>query len=588
MVKHTQGLVRLLRDLDARESTLQYERHQWEKNGSIAEERPDFMILHSHKCRSRCSANHLMAENDRFSHVCDSCGRTGTAYRCSSGCQYDLCLACTDQLTSYEPGSRVDAMNYYEDAAQELMEQAAAERKRFKQGASSGGDDMCSSSAFVTFADRRDAVMALQVQYMQDDSKMVASIPPEPGDVIFTDLQVGPMQQKVWTVIGWALVAGLFWSFLPWVVSISAFTNLHQLEASASWIKTLTTNYPALSIVLDGVLASLALTLFMDFLPTILNLIFYSFFQLRSSNWAQLYLQTAYFWFMVVFVVLITAIGGSLAETIKGVMESPSKVPFLLAEALPVSSHFYMKYLVLQWATPAIGMLRIVQLVKFVLFRAIWGNEQAKVLSEPEDQDYYGIGARSARFAINMVIVLVFCSLSPIILVLGFVNFALSTLFFEYMFVFAETRKNDLGGVFWVRQLDHIQYGLFIYICLEVGCLAQRGDGNWPWMLSMPAFLIWAWMFTSFKRLRWESLPFEEVAELSESAKAAAPTATYRQPELEEASGQAMQKVRGRWNVLTRMRDPIVKPIMNVFGFRSKGRRSARPTVKKELLVKKA
>jgi len=580
MVKHTQGLVRLLRDMDARESTLQYERRQWEKNGSKADERPHFMTFQLHKSRPRCTTNHLMVKDDRFSHVCDSCGRTGTAYRCSGGCQYDLCPACADQLTLHEPGSRVDTLNYYEDIAQELLEQAAAERRKFNQGASSEGDAMYSSSAFVTFADRRDAVMALQVQFMQDESKMVASIPPEPGDVIFSDLQVSPMQQKVYTVIGWALVAGLFWSFLPFVISISAFTNLHQLEASASWIKTLTTSYPILSIVLDGVLASLALTLFMDFLPTILNLIFYSFFQLRSSNWAQLHLQTAYFWFMVMFVVLITAIGGSLADTLKAVLETPSKVPFLLAEALPVSTHFYMKYLVLQWATPAIGMLRIVQLVKFVLFRAIWGDEQAKVLSEPEDQDYYGIGARSARFAINMVIVLVFCSLSPIILFLGFVNFALSTLFFEYLFVFAETRKNDLGGVFWVRQLDHIQYGLLIYIVLEVGCLAQRGDGNWPWMLSMPAFVIWAWMFARVKRLRWESLPFEQVAGVTESAKGVAPTATYRQPELEEASGEAMQKVRGRWSVLARMRDPIVKPMLDVFGFRSKGRRSSRPTAK--------
>lgn len=581
MVKHTQGLVGLLRDMDARVSTLQYERRQWEMNGSKADERPDFMTFQFHKGRPRCSANHLMAKDDRFSHVCDSCGITGTAYRCSSGCEYDLCLACADQLTSNAPGSRVDTMNYYEDTAHDLMEQAAAERKRFKHGASSKGDNMYSSSAFVTFRDRRDAVMALQVQYMQDESKMVASIPPEPGDVIFSDLQVSPVMQKVCTVIGWALVAGLFWSFLPFVISISAFTNLHQLEASASWIKTLTATYPTLSIVLDGVLASLALTIFMDFLPTILNMIFYSFFQLRSSNWAQLYLQTAYFWFMVMFVVLITAIGGSLAETIKDVLESPSKVPVLLAEALPVSSHFYMKYLVLQWATPAIGMLRIVQLMKFVLFRAIWGDEHAKVLSEPEDQDYYGIGARSARFAINMVIVLVFCSLSPIILVLGFVNFALNHLFFEYLFVFAETRKNDLGGVFWVRQLDHLQYGLIIYIVLEVGCLAQRGDGNWPWMLSMPAFIIWAWMFMSFKRLRWESLPFEEVAGVTEPAKGAGPTATYLQPELEEASGEAMQKVRGRWSVLARMRDPIVKPMLNAFGFRSKGRRSTRPAAKK-------
>merc|ERR1719502_220810 len=124
--------------------------------------------------------------------------------------------------------------------------------------------------------------------------------------------------------------------------------------------------------------------------------------------------------------------------------------------------------------------------------------EDAKKMSEPEDQDYYGIGSRSARFSINLVIGIVFSTLSPIIAMLTFINFALCRVFYGYMIVFAEEKKADLGGVFFVSQLKNTIVGTLIYNILMIGYLFYRADGHVPMLIALPsiAYTIYClWVF---------------------------------------------------------------------------------------------
>merc|ERR1719263_332494 len=124
----------------------------------------------------------------------------------------------------------------------------------------------------------------------------------------------------------------------------------------------------------------------------------------------------------------------------------PMRTFKLLADTLPLASHFYLNFMVMQWVTHAMNLTRYVNLIKFLMLRMVCDSRSAKNLSEPEDQDYYGIGSRSARWTINLVIGIVFSSLCPLINVLCFVNFALTRLIYGYLIPFAETKKADLGG----------------------------------------------------------------------------------------------------------------------------------------------
>jgi hypothetical protein len=250
------------------------------------------------------------------------------------------------------------------------------------------------SKAFVTFKQSRSAQIALNLQFNSDSSVWVASVPPEPRDMLWNDLTADPTVQAARDVIGYALVVGLYFAYMPLVIGISQVAN--AIDAGP------------LTSLWEGLAPTMGLQIMVAFLPTILLLIFRSFFILKADAWSQTRLQKWYFWFQIVFVILITAIGDSVVEFTTTIFTDPIAVFGMLAETMPHATHFYMNFLVLQWTTHAMNLLRYVPLSKFLGFRNVFEEEEARAKAEPEDQDYYGLGSRSARFTINMVIGIVY------------------------------------------------------------------------------------------------------------------------------------------------------------------------------------
>merc|ERR1719235_917522 len=135
------------------------------------------------------------------------------------------------------------------------------------------------------------------------------------------------------------------------------------------------------------------------------------------------------------------------------------------------------------------NLTRYVILFKFLSFRKFYDEEEAREMSEPEDQDYYGIGSRSARFTINMVIALVYGTLSPPIGILALINFLVCRLVYGYLIPFAETKKADTGGAFFVAQLKHLFVGLGIYSVMMTGVLYGRAATSGPAWIAGPSII---------------------------------------------------------------------------------------------------
>jgi len=376
------------------------------------------------------------------------------------------------------------------------------------------------SKAFVTFKQARTAQICLNLQFNSDSSVWVSEVPPEPRDLLWNDLTADPTVQSARDVIGYALVIGLYFAYMPLVIGISNVAGAVDMGPMQSlW---------------EGLAPTMGLQIMVGFLPTILLLIFRSFFILKADAWSQTRLQKWYFWFQVVFVILITAIGYSVVEFTTTIFTDPIAVFSMLAETMPHSTHFYMNFLVLQWTTHAMNLLRYVTLSKFLGFRNIFEEEEARAKAEPEDQDYYGLGSRSARFTINMVIGIVYSTLSPTVALLAWVNFAFCRLFYGYLIPFAETKKPDLGGVFWVTKLEHILIGNIIYCVLMTGVLFGRAPNGIPGIVVAPTIFYLIWSLGRFKAaFSWENLPFETVAEPTEVKKRVM-VGQYIQPELEK------------------------------------------------------
>jgi hypothetical protein len=402
-----------------------------------------------------------------------------------------------------------------------------------------------SSSGFVTFTSEREAMLALKTRCSPDAEEFMTSIPPQPADIIYDDLRIPLWRQQVYALLGYACIIGLFFAYLPFIVAISSVTNLRTLEHNYAWVRHAVRNCHLLGVFLEGVLSTLAIVLFMSFLPNVLMIIFSTFFSLKANAWSQLKLQKWYFGFMVIFILLIAAVGGHFVSRVREIIWSPAAVFDVLESSLPNATHFYLNFIVMQWGVHALNITRYYNMTVYFALRAVLGEDRAVELAEPEPQAYEGIGGRSARFALNLVIGLVYAQLNPLIIVLVFINFAICKVFYGYLVVFAETRKHDLGGVFFVTQMWHVQFGLFIYLLLIVGILSNRGERGQV-VISALSFIYLLYSMHRFRAFAWEYLPFAEWCTNEAMAGAAEEMERYRalgdtrpryiQPELNEAA----------------------------------------------------
>lgn len=415
-------------------------------------------------------------------------------------------------------GQRVDAMEHYQKQIDELEPQIKEERARIKEAAKTIGG-VNSSSAFVTFKEKSDAELVLRLDGISPDQDLWELYsPPSPSDVLWADLTQDDSAQEVRTFLGYAFVVGLYFAYMPIVIGV---TNIAKVI-----------NMGPLQPVWAGLAPTMGLQLMIAFLPTFLILIFSNFFTLRAAAWAQHKLQVWYYWFQIVFVILATAVGQNVAGFTKTLISEPFKIFGVLATTMPFATHFYMNFLVLDWVTHAMSMLRYVPLTKFKVAQRFYSDEEAAVKAEPEDQDYYGIGGRTARWAIIMTVGIVYGTLSPPINLLCFVDFAICRLVYGYLFVFAETKKPDLGGVYWVKMLEQLLVACVIYTILMTGVLFKRAAESGPGIIASGALIYSLFLNHRFQTaFTWDKLPFQELME-SHDHKHRVETTTYTQPEM--------------------------------------------------------
>lgn len=375
-------------------------------------------------------------------------------------------------------------------------------------------DEYNMKRGFVTFKRRRDAGIVMRLfAGSASEEEISVSLPPAASDILWEDMitKVSPEVQTVRETTGYLLVFGIFVLFVPivlWIAAIARWESLHATFGNLSFdqdpFAQAARNYPEQVALWNGLVGTVVLVIVMGFIPTLLMLVFANFFVLKSKAAQQSKVQIWYFYFLVIFVLLVTAIGSSdfgLLQTVTFLVRNPIEIFPRLAEKMPSSTHFYMNYLVVQWGVQAFNITRAWNLMKYLTFRQVLDAEEAKEWSEPEDQDFYGIGSLSARATLNLVIPLVFCTLSPFISLVGIVNFLIARLVHAYLFVFAETKKADAGGDFFYESLVEVQQGLFLYIILMTGVLMEKAASWVPGAISAASF---AWHLSSYFTFRRE------------------------------------------------------------------------------------
>ena len=395
-------------------------------------------------------------------------------------------------------------------------------------------DEYNLNTAFVTFHDRHDAVILLKLFAPGGNEDIVAELPPDTDDIIWEDL--GPAHwQWVYDFIGYLLLAFIFFLFVPLVAYNASFTEVVVWEKNSRSVASFMKLHPVVAVLSDAILGPLLLLFLMGVLCSIIASIIVNFFVLKARGVLQHMVQRWYFVYLVIFVLFLTAIGKSLTNTLDYLFKSPKDIPHVLLGNFADCTVFYMTFIVLSCCVYVLALLRLVPLYRYRIHSCIYEEPVAIAKSEPEDQDYNGMGARSARLSLTYVLILLLGTLAPVITILGAILFAVCRIVFTYLFVYAETLKPDLGGLFWHQQLKHVQQGTFLYIALMTVLLLQRAPNSIPGIICGSSALFMAFSYYTFlHKFRWEQLEFSEIpAKLSEGAPEVPRVyGHYKQPEL--------------------------------------------------------
>merc|ERR1719506_67108 len=125
------------------------------------------------------------------------------------------------------------------------------------------------------------------------------------------------------------------------------------------------------------------------------------------------------------------------------------------------------------------------------------------------------MGARFGRVALIMTLAIVFSTVMPLITLFASIYFYFCNVFYGYLLVFAETKKADLGGEFWIVSLRHILFALVLYVALMMGIMSSQGrSGRWPAVATAPVLLVLFLVWRRLGQFSWEILPFETLADM--------------------------------------------------------------------------
>eukprot|EP00930_Biecheleria_cincta_P090505 TRINITY_DN798_c0_g1_i2.p1 TRINITY_DN798_c0_g1~~TRINITY_DN798_c0_g1_i2.p1 ORF type:complete len:797 (+),score=140.85 TRINITY_DN798_c0_g1_i2:1761-4151(+) len=409
-----------------------------------------------------------------------------------------------------------DALECYEKAKNDAEQEAEKLRDALENDHKTPGG-VNASTAFVTFENALDCSKAVGLNFSPHKDEWLISLAPPPGDLIWSDMKVSEEGKSVKRVLGYAAVFGLYASFTPVCLLVTNLASMLELGPLQS--------------IWDTYAPTMGLLIFLSFVPTVLILIFSFLFNFKCEVNVQVETQNWYFWFLFFFVILVTAIGQGFSVFVEEISERPFDLPLILADKMPAATHYYLTYLSLQWVTHGMNLMRYIQVGKFIGFSKLLETEEARAMSEPEDQDYYGMGSRSARFTSNLLIALIFGTLSPLMSLLAWINFWVCRVIYGYLMVWAETKKADSGGVFFVNQLKHTLMGLIFYTLLMAGIFIRRAPDYVPAGCAIAAAVFAVHTFYVFStKFNWETLSAEEAIKLHHDHSAS--DDAYIQPEI--------------------------------------------------------
>jgi len=336
-----------------------------------------------------------------------------------------------------------------------------------------------------------------------------------------------------------------FWS-IP-VTLISALANLWAL-CGISWLDIHIGVPDDYSFFIKGVvqelLPSLLLAIFMNLLPLLLNAIFLlRKFHTHSEH--SFGVTVAYFSFLLLNVLLITTIAGSIFSVLDESLEHPTAVIQLLSSSLPLQSTFFINYIMIQCFgvfgtdTVRIGSFIVTQIQKLFCTKT---QSEKRAADDPGDFPY---SSRWPQDILIFVIGITYSTMSPLVLPFIVVYFGFAWFSERYNLIYVYKHRWDTGGLYMPYIITFMFIGTLIYQLTMVGVLGLFVFAYAPiaLLLLITTIVYWIFIHARFITRASGNLPLELCREADSEEDLYTPNewkSAYIQPELQPESAEVL------------------------------------------------
>ncbi|CAB4377235.1 unnamed protein product [Rhizophagus irregularis] len=361
-------------------------------------------------------------------------------------------------------GKKIDKIEYYTD--QFIYYDQLVRRGR-------NGAYVSTSTGFVTFKDITSAQLAAQVLLHPEPFQCSTELAPEPRDVFWQKLSIRKRELIIRDVLVNCLVTIIVFSWTVPSSAVATLLSLNSLKKIFPWLEKLAESNEILKSFIQGTLPTLAVVTLNAIIPQVMQ--FLSKIQgLKSRSAIESSTFSKYFFFLLITVFLIFTVVGTWLSAIEDIAQNPTKITITLAKNLPRVAPFFINYVVLQGiALYPSRILMIKDIAMACLLRVVVANTPRDFAESSTPQlIYYGQELPPTVFI--FVLVLVYSSIMPIILLFGTIYFFFGYICFKYLLLFVYFHPYESAGNSWPKIFRGITIGLYIFQLLMIGYMSLR------------------------------------------------------------------------------------------------------------------
>ncbi|ORZ21490.1 hypothetical protein BCR42DRAFT_407637 [Absidia repens] len=362
-------------------------------------------------------------------------------------------------------GERVDAIDYYTKEFDHWDKMATEARASSEFNMTSVG--------FVTFEKMESALIASQIAICPVPFRCRTANAYEPRDVLWRNIHISGKQRVVRDILVWSATIALviFWT-VP-ISFISSFTSIDAIIKLAPGLGSFIDEHNFLQNIVQGLIPTLLVNIFMQVLPLVLD--FLGVVQgLRARSAVSESTLSKYFFFLIFNVLLVFTIVSTAINTVVLLFERPTEIARILATSLPKVSPFFINYTILQGLLlMPLNLLLLGSLIVrgfTIYFLAKTPREHANARAP----DSFNYGAGYPAPLLIFIIVLVYSTVAPIILIFGSLYFAITYVVYKYQFLYVYFRPYEAAGQLWTLVFPRIITGMIIFQLTMLGLFVLK------------------------------------------------------------------------------------------------------------------